>query len=148
MSGRARPGTQFSLDGYFGCDSPPLIAYPPMRDIRQAIRWLLTHPGFSMVAVGVLGLSVGFSTALFSVVNRVLLSQLPFPHPEQLVMIWERSPHPSGSDRNVVMPSNAYAWRERARTLSGLAAVAAYDRATISGTGSEAEEVPSQDVTA
>jgi putative ABC transport system permease protein len=119
-----------------------------MRDIRQAVRWLAMHPGFSIIVVGVLGLSVGFSTALFSVVNGVLLRPLPYPHPEQLVMIWEKNSRPNGNDRNTVMPSNAYAWRERARTLSGLAAVAAYDRATISGAGMEAEEVPTQDVTA
>ena len=120
---------------------------PLSRDIQQAVRWLIRHPGFSLVAIGVLGLSVGFSTALFSVVNGVLLRQLPYPNPEQLVMIWERSPHPNGSTRNVVMPSNAYAWRQRARTLSGLAAVA-NDRVTITGGGMEAEELSAQDVTA
>ena len=117
------------------------------RDIRHALRWLVAHPGFSATATLTLALAVGFSTALFSVVSGVLLRPLPYANPDQLVMVWERNPHAANDNRNVVSPANAFAWRERTRTLSDLAAVAT-DRVTLTGTGGEAEELSAQDVTA
>lgn len=118
------------------------------RDIRLALRWFLSHPGFSATATVMLALSVGFSTALFSVVNGVLLRPLPYTDPNRLVMVWERSPH-VGGERNSVSPSNAFVWRERTRTLTDLGAVAD-DRVTLSGGDGDQDalELSAQDVTA
>src|SRR5215212_837420 len=62
-----------------------------LRDIRFAVRSLLRTPAFSVVAVATLALGIGATTAMFSVVNGVLLRGLPYPHAERLVWISERA---------------------------------------------------------
>ena len=75
-----------------------------------------------MVAVLTLALGIGANTAIFSVVNAVLLRPLPFSEPDRLVRIWESQPE-KGWNRNVVDPFNFLTWRERTRSFQQMAAI-------------------------
>ena len=91
------------------------------QDLRFALRQLRRSPGFALVTVGTLTLAIGATTALFTVVNGVILRPLPFPDPDRLVMVFERSP--SGHATNSVAPGNYLDWRERSRSFEHFALV-------------------------
>jgi putative ABC transport system permease protein len=92
------------------------------QDLKYAFRSMRKSPGFVLTAVLSLALGIGANTAIFTVVNAVLLRPLPFPQPDRLVHIWEAQPA-EGYDRNVVNPFNFLDWRERSQSFEGIAAV-------------------------
>src|SRR6202167_4671492 len=90
-----------------------------LQDVRYAIRMLLKSSGFAAIAVLTLALGIGANTALFSVVNGVLLNPLPYPHSEQLVAVYGKAP---GFDQGPVSYLNFLDWQRDTQTLSSLAA--------------------------
>lgn len=113
------------------------------QDLRHAARVFRSKPGFTFVAMLTLAVGIGASSAVFSVVNSVLLKALPYRQEQRLVMIWERKTH-EGRDHNVVSPANFLYWQEHNTTFEQLAAFFD-DTSTLTGEGNP-EEIPSQGV--
>ena len=93
------------------------------QDLRYGLRTLLKNPGFTIVAVTALALGIGANSAIFSVVNAVLLRPLPFKNPEQLVMVWENATH-AGFPKNTPSPPNFLDWQRQNTVFTGMAAMA------------------------
>src|SRR5262245_54391562 len=74
-----------------------------LRDLRHGVRSILRNPGFGAIAIFTFALGIGANSAIFSVVNAVLLSPLPFKEPNRLMAIWERNTA-IGKDRDPVAP--------------------------------------------
>jgi putative ABC transport system permease protein len=91
-----------------------------LQDLRYGLRTLLKNPGFTLVAVVTLALGVGVNTAIFSVINGVLLRPLPFNQPERIVTLWENNVK-DGIERDDVSPANFLDWRERSRSFEEMA---------------------------
>jgi predicted permease len=89
------------------------------QDVKYAMRTLRRTPGFTVAAVACLALGIGANTAIFSVIDGVLLRPLPFRDPGSLVMVWETDPA-HGRDRNVVSPANYLDWRSQNSTFAEL----------------------------
>jgi putative ABC transport system permease protein len=115
------------------------------RDFRQAVRMLKRSPGFTAVAVFTLALGIGANTAIFSVIDSVLLRPLAYHDPDNLVIVWEtNSQHPK--PHNTVSPPNFLDWQSRNTVCSSMAYI--YDgRDNFTGMG-EPEEVVVQNVSA
>jgi len=108
------------------------------QDLRYGARMLLKNPGFTLIAVLTLALGIGANTAIFSVINGVLLSALPYPHPEQLAMVWCDNRR-QGIPDDITSYPNFVDWRDRNKTFQGMAGVTS-DRYNLTGTG-EPEEI-------
>src|SRR6266851_4243529 len=89
------------------------------QDVRYGLRVLLKNPGFMAIAVLTLALGIGANTALFSVVNGVLLNPLPYPNPDQLVAVYARTP--SFGESSIAYP-NFLDWRKDNHSFSALGA--------------------------
>ena len=113
-----------------------------VQDFRYAARLLLKSPGFAFVAIAALALGIGANTAIFSVVNTLLLRPLPYARADRLAVVWEHN-LPRDRKNNVVSPGNFIQWRELNHTFQDLAAVSMTFRTTLTGQG-DAAELPVQ----
>jgi putative ABC transport system permease protein len=95
-----------------------------MQDLRYGLRQLRRNPGFTAVAVLTLALGIGANTAIFSVVNVVVLRPLPYPHSDRLVWIAESIP---ALESEVANGGDYVDWKDQSHTLDR---IAAYDRGT------------------
>ncbi|HEV8600476.1 MAG TPA: ABC transporter permease [Gemmatimonadales bacterium] len=110
-------------------NSQPLIPNPqslrPMRDLfaefRQALRSLARAPGFSLAVILTLGLGIGANTAIFSVVDGVLLRPAPFENLDRLTMVWETD-RKSGTTREPASMPDYFDFQERTRSFERIAA--------------------------
>jgi predicted permease len=93
------------------------------RDVRFGVRTLIKSPAFTVVAVLSLALGIGANTAIFGVVNSILLRPLPYPEPERLMAVWHTPPQESfpGADRFSVSPGNYLDWKEQSRAFEQMA---------------------------
>jgi hypothetical protein len=104
-------------------------------DLRYALRTLAKAPGFTAVVILTLALGIGACTAIFSVVDSVLLRPMPFPESDRLVSIWETDlpDYPEFS----VSPGNFCSWQEQAKNFESIAS-SQESSYTLTGTGEPA----------
>ena len=117
-----------------------------LQDVRHGLRLLVRSPGFTIVAVAALAIGIGANTAIFTVVNTLLLRPPPYERPDELAVIWEHN-IPRDRKNNVTSPGNFIHWRELQQTFIDLSAVAGPFNITITSNG-EPEEIPVQYVSA
>src|SRR4029079_19646646 len=114
-----------------------------LRDLRHSLRMFRQTPGFTLAALAALTLGIGANTAIFSVVNNVLLKPLPYPDPERIVLIVNVSPNGSGPGASA---TEFNIWRAHNRALQD---IAGYRFGLLNLTGGDnPEQLPSGQVTA
>jgi putative ABC transport system permease protein len=114
-----------------------------LNDFRYAIRMLLKNPGFTAVAIFSLALGIGANTAVFSVVNAVLLKSLPYQNPESIVLVWGED-KAAGNSRGQVSATDVADWRTRNHVFEEITTFGSV-RPSLTGAG-EPQRVPGAQV--
>src|ERR1043165_3251278 len=112
-----------------------------LKDIQYGVRILLKHWGVTLVALITLALGIGANTAIFSVVNAVLLRAFPYADADRLVLVWEKR-QGGTTDQNVINLGNFSDWKEQNQVFSDMAAF--FDRSFNLTSDGEPEEVPGE----
>jgi predicted permease len=115
-----------------------------LQDLRYGLRMLVKAPGFTATAILTLALGIGANTALFSVVNGVLLNPLAYPHPGQLVAVYGKSP---GFDRAPITYLNFLDWQRNTQSFQSMAMYRNQDYSFI-GTAEAGERLTGYQVSA
>ena len=107
-----------------------------LADIRYGLKVLFRTPSFTIAVVAVLALGIGANTAIFSIVNAVLLRPLPFDEPDRLARIFHVPPQATfpGLRRFSVSPANFYDWKRAAQLFDGMA-IYRFRQFTLSANG-------------
>ena len=100
-------------------------------DLHYGLRMLLKHPLVTLIAIITLALGIGANTAIFSVVNAVLLNPLPYKQPDRLVALWEKVP---GHGRWRTAPANFFDWKKQNTVFEDVTAFGA-STFTLTGEG-------------
>ncbi len=117
-----------------------------LQDLRFGLRVLVRSPGASLVAIVALALGIGANTAIFSLLDAVLLRPLPYQDPDRLVQVWEEASH-VGFPRNTPAPGNFNDWKQQNQVFSDMAASRNLSF-TLTGRGGDPEAVVGRGVTA
>jgi putative ABC transport system permease protein len=117
MIGRHRDREGFGPDSTINWNDMDTV----LQDIRYGVRTLVKNPGFTAVAVLALALGIGANTAIFSVVNTVLLKPLPYADPDRVMYIWANPPR-DAAQMFPASPMDFKDWREQNRSFTGIAA--------------------------
>jgi putative ABC transport system permease protein len=117
-----------------------------LQDLRYAARLLTRSPSFSAVALATLALGIAANTAIFSIVNAVLLRPLPYPGADRLVMLWQDQRARGGPANEWLGPAHFFDWRTRSRSFEA-SAVFRTASPTLTGMG-EPEQLRGWQVTA
>ena len=115
-----------------------------LQDARYALRLFAKAPGFAVVAVLTLALGIGANTAIFTVVNALLLRPLPYGEPSRLVMVWQDLRGRGGPPDEWATPGNYADWRGAKDVFEDVAVIASW-RPTLTG-GAEPEPIPGERV--
>jgi putative ABC transport system permease protein len=107
-----------------------------LRDLKFSVRSLMKRPGLTVIAIVTLAIGIGANSAIFSVVNALLLKPLPFPDPDRIVALWDKVPS-RGVERNEVSIANYLDWRAQNKTLEQ---VGIYSWWSTNLTGSDSPE--------
>ncbi|MEK6322866.1 MAG: ABC transporter permease [Acidobacteriota bacterium] len=107
------------------------------QDLRFGLRMLLKKPGFTLIAVFTIALGIGANTAIFSVVNAVLLRPLPFDDPERLLMVFNKGAEAAGGDRTPLAVADLFDWRAQSQSFTE---IGAFQSVMFNYTGGESPE--------
>jgi putative ABC transport system permease protein len=105
----------------FGAETKTNFFADVGQDLRYGLRMLVKSPVFTSVAVLALALGIGANSAIFSVVNAVLLRPLPFKNPDELVMVWDNAAQ-QGFPKDTPSPANFLDWRQQNNVFTGMSA--------------------------
>jgi putative ABC transport system permease protein len=92
-----------------------------MTHLKQTLRSLALRPGFTALVVGTLAVAIGANSAIFSVLNGVVLKPLPYAEPQELLMVWESNPS-QGLEQSATSAATFVDWRERSDAFESMAA--------------------------
>jgi putative ABC transport system permease protein len=115
-----------------------------LQDLRYGVRLLSKSPGFTAVAIIALALGIGANTTIFSAINTLILSPLPYRDSERLVMVWEYN-RTRNQHQNVINPGNFLDWRDQSTVFEEMATFIDF-RTNLTGK-EEPVEIPAQATT-
>ena len=117
-----------------------------LQDLRYAGRLLTRSPGFALVAIATLALGIGANTAIFSVVNALLLRPLPYAQADRLVMVWQDMRARGGPAQEWATPGNFADWQKTRELFDAMAAIQGW-QPSLTGSGAP-ESLAGEQVTA